>query len=179
MGMLKVGKEIYNVAKPVYDKLMKEGIGKAISKVPSGKKLKTMTKKKASDLLGGTKVTPTSMAQKGVKSVTKNVATGAAGVGAGIGYVIGKNKDKIKEFVSGKSEAKTSKKLKGAKPSRKPKRKTPRLPYVENKKGKLVLPKTEVDGNVTINWDVLDKKKSGGYVKQYANGGRVAKYNKD
>ena len=25
----------------------------------------------------------------------------------------------------------------------------------------------------------LDKKKSGGYVKQYANGGRVAKYNKD
>ena len=169
----------YRVGQGIYTALMKKGIGKAISKVPSGKKLKTMTKKKASDLLGGTKVTPTSMSQKGVKKVTKNIATGAGTAGAVAGYLIGKNRDKIKESVVAKSKAKTPKKLKGAKPSRKPKRKTPRIPEVENKKGELVLPKTEVDGNVTINWDVLDKKKSGGYVKQYAYGGRVAKYNKD
>lgn len=189
MGMLKVGKEIYKVAKPGYDKLMKKGIGKAVSKVPSGKKLKTMTKKKVSDLLGGTKVTPTSMAQKGVKNVTKNIVTGGFAAGAGTGYLIGKNRDKIKEFVSGKSKAKTPKRLKGVKPKRKPpappkkKDTTPRLSRVlkdpKNPRSDMELPDTEISSGVTINWDVLKKKASGGYVKKYANGGRTAKWNKD
>jgi len=183
----------YKVAKPLYTQFMKKGIGKAISKVPSGKKLKTMTKKKASDLLGGTKVTPTSMSQKGVKKVTKNIAAGAGATGAVAGYLIGKNRDKIKKSVSGKSEAKTPKKLKGVKPKIKPsappkkKDTTPRLSRVlknpKNPRSDMVLPDKEVSGSVTINWDEIKKldknKASGGYVKKYANGGRVAKYNKD
>ena len=179
LGLLLIAGTAYKVAKPLYTALMKKGVGKVISKAPSGKELKTMTKNKASDLLGGSKVTPVSMSQKGVKKVVGNIAKGAGGLGVAAGYLLGKNKDKIDKVVSGKSKATPSERLKKAKPSRKPKRKTPRLSQVENKKGELVLPKTEVDGNVTINWDVLDKKKSGGYVKQYANGGRVAKYNKD
>ena len=177
--LLKIAGVVYEVAKPLYKRFIKKGIGEAVSKVPSGKKLKRMTKKKASDLLGGTKVTPLSMSQKGVGKVVKKIAIGSGIAGGVIGYNLGENKDKVKETVSGESKAKTSERLKKDKPSRKSKRKTPRLPYVENREGELVLPKTEVDGGVTINWDVLDKKKSGGYVKQYANGGRVAKYNKD
>ena len=176
--VISIGGKVYKAAAPLVKKLLKEGVGKAVKKLPSKKEVAKLTKAKANKLLGGDKITPLSMSQKGVGKVVKKIAVGSALGGGAIGYLAGKDKEKPKDVVSSAKAAdkpKTTKKLEGVKPGRKPpqkEKKSIKLPQVENREGEMVKPKVYVDGDVTVYNDEIDAIKP---KKKYAYGGSATK----
>ena len=186
-----IADRLYRISRPLYNKYSsqltkatKEAVEEAgsIAKIGSNKLIK---------LLGGQKPTKASLSQKGVKKVVGKGAAATFGTGVLVGSKLkprGKRDAAKREMTQRKKggrfpqatdEPRGKAALYKATPKRKPERKPPALPKAKKVEKNPTPPKGMLD---PMDMKSGTKKYAGGgtvYRKRnYAYGGRVAKYNK-
>jgi len=190
-----IGKTIYHISKPLFKKYspqLTKATKKAVEEAGSIAKIGST---KLIRLLGGQKPTKASLSQKGVKKIAAEGAAATFGTGVLVGSKLnprGKRDAAKREMTQRKKggrfpqatdEPRGKAALYKATPKRKPekpKRKPPALPKAKKIEKNPTPPKGMLD---PMDMKSGTKKYAGGgtvYRKRnYAYGGRVAKYNKD